>query len=323
MSTAKIVTIICWVVVAIVLVGLVFWVLTGSLFGIATGFRITNPVFNIGSFDNLTGPFNEVGAYTVTAEGVRSIDVQWVAGSVSVTPYDGNVIKITEHARRTLKDEEKLAYDVDGSGKLVVQYTKPGIRINMLTKTLELLVPQSIAKELNSLNVNATSADLKISDFSAKSFSIHETSGESVVSNIKSDNADVHSVSGEIMLTVMTANQLSLGTVSGEIKLQGVTADALKANTTSGEQLLGGTFKSVDASSVSGEIRVTSSVNPGSMTCNTTSGSITVSIPGSSDLSVSYHTTSGHFNSDIPVRTGGSAAYRFNTVSGSIWLKAA
>jgi DUF4097 and DUF4098 domain-containing protein YvlB len=323
MSTTKLVTMICWIVVAVVMIGLVIWFLTGSLFGIRTGFKINTPVFNIGSFDNLTGPYNEVGSYTVTAESVKSIDVKWVSGAVSVTPYDGDVIKITEYARRSLKDEEKLTYDVDGSGKLVVQYTKPGINMNMVTKKVELLVPKSIANELNQLNVNAVSADLKISDFSVKSFGINETSGESVVSNIKSDNAEVHSVSGEITLTNMTASRLTLGAVSGEIKLDGVTADFVKANTTSGEQFLGGAFKSVDASSVSGEIFVTSSVTPGSMNCGSTSGSITVTIPSGSDLSVSYHTTSGHFHSSIPVKTGGSADYRFSSVSGDIWLKAA
>ena len=276
MSTAKIVTIICWVIVAIVLVGLVFWVLTGSLFGISTGFRVTGPVFNIGSFDNMTGPFNEVGSYTVTAESVRGIDVRWVSGSVSVTPYDGDVIKITETARRTLKDEEKLSFDVDGSGKLVVQYTKPGIRMNMVTKKLELLVPKSVANELSQLNVNATSADLKISDFSVKSFGIQETSGTSVrLQHQIGEMPDVHSVSGEIMLTNVTTAQLSLGTVSGEIKLQGVTADAIESQYDLRRAAPGRRVQvRRRLQRVRRNPRHQQRQTPAGMNCNTTSGSI-------------------------------------------------
>ena len=322
MSTTKLVTIICWVVVAVVLVGLAVWFLTGSLFGISTGFKLNLPTFHIGSFDNLTGPYSEAGTYTVDAGGIRSIDLGWVSGEVSVTPYDGSDIKITEYARRELGDNEKLVYNVSGD-TLVIQYSKPNVSINMASKKIELLVPKSIANEMELLKVSATSADLHISDFSVDTLEIHETSGESYISNIKADASDIHSVSGEIQITDLTTKQLTLGTVSGDIALSGVNADALQANSTSGEQELSGAFKTVDAGSVSGEISIASSVNPDSMKCGTTSGSITVSIPGGSNLTVSYSTTSGRFNSDIPVMTGGSAAYRFTSVSGDIWLKAA
>jgi DUF4097 and DUF4098 domain-containing protein YvlB len=323
MSTTKLVTLICWIVVAVVLVGLVIWFLTGSLFGISTGFKINAPVFHIGGgFDNLTGPYNEAGSYTVETEGLRSVDLNWVAGEVTVTPYDGSDIKITEYARRALKDDEKLVYTVSGD-TLEIQYCRPGMTFNMVTKKIELLVPQSIAKEMNLLKVSATSADLHISDFSVNTLEINETSGDSDIANVNADVSDIHSVSGEILVTGLRSSQLTLGTVSGDIALSGVDADTLQANTTSGEQELSGAFRTVDAGSVSGEIEVRSTVNPGSMKCGTTSGSITVIIPGGSDLTVSYSTTSGKFNSDIPVMTGGSAAYRFTSVSGDIWLKAA
>ena len=322
MSTAKIVTVICWVVVAIVMIGLVIWFLTGSLFGISTGFKLPTSGINIGALDNLTGPFSEAGSYTVPAEGIRSIDVSWTSGEASIAPYDGSVVKITEFARRELQDREKLVLGTSGD-RLEVRYSQPGISVNMATKRLEILVPRTIAGSLNAIAVESASAGLKISDFSAKTVSIHETSGTSNITNVRADSVEVRSVSGAINLRNVTASQLSAGTVSGEIELDGVAADTLKANTTSGEQALSGTFKSVTASSVSGEIRVRSSVNPDSMKCDTTSGGITVSIPGSSDLSVSYNTTSGKFHSSIPVRTGGASSYRFSSVSGDIWLKAA
>lgn len=322
MKTAKIVSIVCWMVTALILIGLVLWFLFGNLLGFRTGLNVNNPFGNI-SIDNVSGPFNVVGSYTVPIDGVDSIDVNWVAGEVSITPYSGDVIKLTEYARRDLKDNEKLVYSVN-SGTLDVKYLSSTITINMMTtKKLELLVPEALANKLNELNVSATSADLNVSDFQTKSFEVHETSGDSDIANIKADSAYVHSVSGTINITAMTTSELDMATVSGEIILSEVTANTLLTHTTSGGQRLGGTFKDIDAGSISGEITISSSVNPDRINCGTTSGGIVVTIPGSSDLSVSYSTVSGKFSSDIPVRTGGLAAYNFSSVSGSIHLKAA
>ncbi|SHH64317.1 Putative adhesin [Sporobacter termitidis DSM 10068] len=322
MSTTKLATVICWIVVAIVVLGLAVWLLTGSLFGINTGFKINAPAFSIGGFDNLAGPFNEAGSYQVPADGVDSIDVDWVSGAVTITPYDGDSIKLTEYARRELKDNEKLVYETSG-GKLQVRYVSPGLTINMITKKLELLVPESLADKLNLLSIGTTSAELKVSDFEVKSFEVDETSGSAEISNIKANTADVHSGSGEVSITNLTASELYASTVSGRMKFDAVTADTLQTKTTSGSQQLGGTFKSVDASSVSGEVSVTSGVNPDKVTIGTTSGGITLAIPGGDGVTVSYDTTSGRFNSDISVRTGGNANYRFTSVSGDIRLKAA
>jgi len=308
-------------VTALILIGLVIWLVSGSLFGLKSGFHISNPFSSI-SIDNLTGPYNAVGTYTVPADGIDSIDVSWVAGEVTITPYSGDVIKLTEYARRDLKDNEKLVFDTSG-GKLEVKYVAPSLRINMATKKLEMLVPEALAKKLSQLNVNATSAALKISGFEVKSFDVHETSGDSDISGIKTDSADIHSVSGTINITGLTAAELTLGSTSGELNLSGVTADAVTADTVSGAQLFSGTFKDVDAGSVSGEISVISTVNPDKIDCGTVSGGITVTIPGGTDLTVSYKTTSGRFTSDLPVKTGDSANYTFSSVSGSIHLKAA
>lgn len=309
---------VCWIVVAIVLVLLAVWFLTGSLFGLKTGL----PTFSIGSFDNLTGPYNEAGSYTVTAEGVDSLTVTWVAGEASITPYDGDVVKITEFARRDLKENEKLVYTVNGS-KLDIRYSKTGFTINTVSKKLELLVPRALAAKLDTLEVSATSADVKISDFSAKTFSVHETSGTTAIANVKARAAAVNSVSGEIGITGLTTDQLTLGTVSGGITLTGVTSGSVKSGTTSGNQLFNGSFSSLEMSTVSGEMTAASSVMPEKITASSTSGTIVMTLPKADSMAVTYSTTSGKFTSDIPVKNSGGAPYKFSTVSGDIHVKAA
>jgi hypothetical protein len=322
MSKAKIVTLVCWLLTAVILIALCVWFLTGRLFNIGNSFHIGNPFSGV-NISTLTGSFNEVGSYTFPAEGIDSLDIDWTAGTVSVTPYDGSDIKVTEYAQRDLDDREKLVTKVSG-GTLEVDYVSPGLSINMVTKKLEILVPQSLAAQLDTLAVDATSADVSISDFTVASLDIDETSGEAMLKNIDAATADIGSVSGTIDIAGFSAAGLTMETTSGEMKLTDASVDDMKTNSVSGGHMLNGTFKNVDAGSVSGEIQIGSTVDPDKLNCESTSGSITVTLPGSSDLSVNYSTVSGRFNSEIAVKTsGGAADYTFSTVSGDITLKAA
>ncbi|UOO38446.1 DUF4097 family beta strand repeat protein [Oscillospiraceae bacterium CM] len=319
MNRRKIITIICWLITAAVLTGLAIWFVTGNLFGIGTGFKFD---FSIGGIEELSGPYSEAGTYTVPTGGVDSLNVSWTAGVVVIKPYDGTDIKLTEYAKRAIKDSEKLTYTINGT-TLEVQYNAPGPVVNLPTKKLELFVPSSLADKINYLTVSATSAELEMESLTAATLKITETSGNTVVHDLNAGSAEIRSVSGEIAVTSMTTSALTLNTVSGDMRLDSVTAGALSATTTSGNGQLSGSFQSVETHSVSGDMTVFSSVNPATVSCASTSGEITVKIPAGADLTVSYDSTSGDFSSDIPVRTSDNAPYTFKTVSGDIRLKAA
>ena len=319
MNGTRIITIVCWLVVAIVLIGLAIWFITGNLFGFRTGINFHMPIFNIGSVEDLSGPFNEAGTYTIE-DDVDSIHVDWVAGEVRVTPYDGSEIIITEYARRSLRDNEKLSYDVSG-GTLKIRYVDTAFSFTMLTKKIEILVPESLAKEMNALYVGSTSADMTINGFSTETLEITETSGTANISDIRAEHASAHSVSGEINITSLNTSRLTVGSVSGGIRFTDVTANTVESGTTSGDQHFEGTFKSVDADSVSGGITIVSTVDPESISCDTTSGDIRLTIPGKDDIVVSYSTVSGDFSSQVPVITGGGQeTYNFHTVSGDMQI---
>lgn len=321
MSKIKIITIVCWAVTAVILAGLAVALLTGNLFGIRTGFKIGAPTFNIGGFGNMTGTFNKVGSYSVPADGVDSVDIDWADGSISVVPGDGSAILFDEYARRELKDSEKLTYTVSG-GTLKIGYTGPRVTISVPTKQLEVQLPAQLAQNLGRLKINSASADLTAKGLNARTLTVQQTSGRTILSDIGAGSASVNTVSGETALTDFNATSLTAGSVSGAITLSGVTADTLGANTTSGSLRIGGTFKDIRAETVSGTIELSDTVDPGTIKCTSTSGTITASLPGSTNPTVSYSTVSGRFRSDIPVRTaGGNAPYRFSTVSGDIYLK--
>ncbi|NLA87862.1 MAG: DUF4097 domain-containing protein [Clostridiales bacterium] len=322
MKTAKIISIICWLVTALILIGLVIWFLSGNLFGFRTGLKINMPSFHVGSFENLTGSFNAVSTYEAKVGDVDSLDIDWVSGTATLTPYDGDVVKIIEYAQRELADNEKFVCSVSG-GTLEVKYHTPGWHTRSITKKLEVFVPMTLADKLDVLDLDATSAEVSISGFKTKTVFVKTVSGTADLSDISADTMDVSSISGTIKIKILTAAKLTTGSVSGKIELTGVTADNLKSGTTSGGQEFEGTFKDVETSSVSGEIYITGSVDPDRIFYHTTSGGITVTIPGSTDPVVSYSTVSGRYSSDIPLRIGNSGTYRFESVSGDIRLKAA
>ena len=60
------VTMICWAITAIVLIGLIVWILTGSLFGIQTNFDLSQSL----RIETFFGPYQEVGKYEVSSENI-------------------------------------------------------------------------------------------------------------------------------------------------------------------------------------------------------------------------------------------------------------
>jgi HSP20 family molecular chaperone IbpA len=343
MNKTKIITLVCWVIVAAVLVGLAIWLATGNLFGINTNFSLGSMNMKL-SLKGLTEPYKVVGTYEIPAKDISAVDISWTAGAVTVTPYDGDSIKLTEYARRDLEENEKLTYEMKGS-TLNVRYDDGSIHVgvNILTKKLEILIPDQLASGLTAFELNATSASIDVSGVTADDLNVHSTSGSvnlsaitAVTSSIGStsggvdisdfntETASISTTSGSIKVQALQADSLKLGSLSGGIRLKDVTADAVKASSTSGSLHLSGTFKNIEAGSTSGSISLTDTVNPDTVKCTTTSGSIEAALPGDADMTVAYSTTSGRFRSDLPVRTvSGDAPYVFRSTSGSITLKAA
>ena len=313
MNGTQKITIICWAVAAILLVVLAVWIiLRGQVSGWWKGIR----------FDNPTQPYALAGSYEAESGGITNISVQWTAGEVVMSAYDGDTIVVNEYARRTLEDGEKLSME-QKNGTLEIEYTKAAlISYGMFSKKLEIFIPRPLAAELGRLELKGTSAALKASGLGVDEFSVHTTSGECELSDLKADEAEFISTSGAIHVARVTANELKINVVSGEVKLSEVEVGSLISNSTSGMQDFSGRFENMEVKSVSGEINIADSINPVKLVCGTTSGAIEAAIPGGSDLAVSYATTSGKFTSEIPVTNAGdSAPYRFSSVSGSIKLK--
>jgi len=360
MKAVKIITIVCWLVVAAVLLGLAGWFLTGTVFG-ARSERWNNVMpfsFRIGGFEALTGPYQPVGVYNIGANDLNSIRIDWIAGSITVKPYDGDQIKITEFAQRELRDEEKLSFDTSGDTLTIRFRERDRVNVlNMPQKRLEVLVPQGLSESLEKLAIDSTSGGVDVEGLSvvtlgAESISgsvniknivsstvkLNSTSGSVTVADTRADDIEIDSISGSVRVSGSIAPELDCETTSGGINVSGefgnaklttisgrISLDnsaqlsALKADTTSGSLELWGSFDSVRVESLSGSISVRSTAVPSSLKADSTSGSITVAIPNEGSVSVYHSTTSGRFSSDIPVVVQGRGAqFELSTLSGRI-----
>jgi len=358
MKAMKIITVVCWLIVAAVLLGFAGWFLTGTVFGARTE-RWSNimPIsFNIGGFEALTGPFDIVGSYTVEVSGLDSINVDWVAGGVTLRPHDGDDIQITEYAQRQLGDDEKLRTDISG-GTLTIRFresTRVTI-INMPTKRLEVLVPRGLSEELNKLMVETVSGSIDAERFTAQYIKLNSISGGITLSNSTAADLKVDTTSGRSNVTFVQAEDMEFDSISGSIHVSDCSARSIDCDSTSGSVHVSGEFgkaklnsisgrleldnpsplSTVDADSTSGTVNLTGSFDvvkvdtlsgsitvrsrsvPSSLKADSTSGSINIAIPNEGTVTVYHSSTSGRFSSDVPVvMQGRGAQFELTTLSG-------
>jgi len=303
MKATKIITVICWSITAIVLTGLLIFFLTGTIFGYSSDKWDFGNNFGIGfsSFtENLTGPFTVDGTYNVATNNIDTLRINWVAGNVTVTPYDGDTIKITELAQRELSDREKLGFSVSGD-TLTINFRERGSNSfrSMPRKQLEVFVPLGLAESLSKLVVETVSGDVNITGINA---SVLE--GESVSAMLR---------------IVGSYGKVKLESVSGNLSLiNNSPGSEVNANSVSGAIDLFGSFNKVIIETVSGRMLVSSEQLPVSFKSDSVSGSLTIKLPAGSSVSVNHSAVSGKLTSDLPVlMEGRGAAFTISSVSGS------
>jgi len=278
------------VITALVLSGLVTWLIFGPVFNSGEGRFGFNFNFGVGSFD-------VAETHNVPIDNVTSLSIDWTAGRVTIVPHHGNDIQITEFSQRELRDGQQLRLSVSG-GTVTVNYTESRVLRNMPSKNLEVLVPYTLAGNFDDINITTVSGRIELTGLRAQTISARSTSGRVEV-------RDTH------------ATELELRSVSGRVEVFSSSADTLSTNSTSGRLYMSGEFDTVTARSVSGRIEFISDNVPSSLSASTTSGRISVTVPSGEPVSIHHRTTTGRFTSAIPIITGGGADAQFNLSSTS------
>ena len=244
---------------------------------------------------------------TEITDVIKSLDVEWIAGSVKTKFYSGSSISVSETSPQDLREEDLLRWWVDGT-TLRIRYAKPGLRMSKNPeKTLTILLP---VLDLESAEFRTTSADLEINhliademllkttsgDISAttvtKKLTAASTSGNMEISQEKEmDSASLSSTSGNItFLHYNNAKTVSVRTTSGDIRMNLGHAETIQVESTSGTINMDGAGDYTRIHSVSGNITHYAS-EEGTVEISSNSGRVDVDSPNFKNMKIS--TTSG------------------------------
>ena len=288
-KNSVIVRIILWTLTALILLGVLLWGLE-----LLPGLSIRGLSFGGWDFHYKDSAQYQVGSGSVSAAGLRSLEVNWVDGSVHLEVTDGDSVVFREPDG--LDEEDQLRFQVVGD-RLIIQYSKPrwgfGFHASQPAKHLTVEIPRTLAGQLVELQVDTVSAPVTATGLTAQ-------------------DCEVDSVSGNVTFTGCSFGELEMDTVSGGLQLSG------QAN-------------SVEFDGVSGGMDLTLLQVPRKVSTDTISGSIHLTLPQDAAVSVELDSASGKLDNEFSsTKTGdiyycgqGGGTFQFDSVSGDVVIRMA
>ena len=322
MRTAGIIRIIVGLVIAVLLTAILVVLLTGNNIFARVGIddqwvdRLFNrSVYMSGGVDQDSGAVIVSEEAHVSADGIKKIKIDWVAGSINLRVGTSDEIVFSESSYRELSDRQKMRYTVSDSGVLQLHYCENLENIldwfkldaNMPAKTLTMEVPASLIGQLTNLEIDSVSAGIDLSGVYGEKTQMDTVSGEVRCSDVKANEIDISTTSGAIVCENSSAQKLEIDNVSGSIRVEGE-------------------YSRINVDTVSGTTNLSLANNPESIEVDGVSGSVTVALPADASFTARLDTVSGKIScafpgtigSDMVVVGGGEASYRFNSVSGGV-----
>ena len=212
MSKERKVTLICYIISAVALIGLAVWAIIGGI-----------PFMQFGSLSHET-------VHIISDESINSIDIDWTSGRVTIDVHDGYDIILTEFSRRELRERDQLNYTVSND-KLTVNFSNGGRWRGMRTKRLEILVPDTFYRQIN---IETVSGRIVADNIAADNINLRTVSGRIEAQDIAADTINTHTTSGRHELSGKF-NNINSNSVSGRIEIDTDNSpDSIEANTTSG-----------------------------------------------------------------------------------------
>lgn len=245
---------------------IVLIILLGALLIGVAGFGTCSPFHvNFGS-SNLS----QLGEARIDQNEIQNIDIDWAAGSVDISVYDGKEVLVTESSTGNISKSQQMRWQVSGD-TLKIDYGAsfscgfPG------TKHLEIKVPKSLAQNMGTLDIDGASGDYHIKSIECESFKMTIASG-------KVDATDM--VIGDLKVDVASGYALIEGEVSGELKTD----------------------------VASGNINVVcEKIMPSSIDSDMASGTVVVSLPENEGFTAKIGKLSGHFESEFATAQNGES----------------
>jgi len=210
-------------------------------------------------------PEAEVTGYGVAldAASIRNMEIEWAAGSIGIQPMEITEIRISE--KGVNQDAHPMVWNVR-NGQLNIQYSKNtdhsfGIGLLLEEHCKELVIQVPMGWQCDSLEIDAASASLEVSD--------------------------------------LTIREMEFDGASGTCIFDNCTVEKLDVDTASGDVLFKGSLQQMDCDAASANIVLELTDVPRSLNLDTASGDLDVVLPSYAGFTVTMDTMSGSFESDF------------------------
>lgn len=213
-------------------------------------------ILNFGFFNSYT--FNDDGYSAGNAElddDIKSINVDWIEGSVKFSVSNGKTLNIYEEESQTIEDDYKLRYKIKDGNTLDIKYVKNNTTINRLYKNLVIEIPKDLADKMEKVYVSTASAETYASDLVVKEFEVDTASGDVSGANLSVNTLSVDGASSNISFTDTQTQQIECSLASGDLKYDGK-VDNVSFSSASGDLFANilNTPKKINAETASGDV---------------------------------------------------------------------
>ena len=242
------------------------------------------PIVTAGS-----GEHHEEHHATPDTEPVTHIEIQWVAGSVTIQRGNTDRIQFSESGK--FDTDEAMVYRQDGK-KLIIEYQERDVYFGIYStpeKDLTITVPQDW--EGISISLDTASAKLRMQDITVREVELDSASGGAVFEDCTIEELDIDTASGDVEFT--------------------------------------GTLETLECDAASARIHAVFHDIPRSLDVDTMSGNVDITLPQSCGFTAEIETLSGDFHSDFEcsqrddcyISGDGSCHINLSAMSGDVHIR--
>lgn len=258
-----------------------------------------NNIFTINSRNLKSKTMDEVKIHNLNE--IKSISAASNFVDIKFIPQNRNDVRVHYHGDvvanviPTLKVEKNLD---DLSIKLENPKTN-SYTVSQSNLVLEIYVPNTFN---GNYNVATASGEIEINNLEGIDFNITSNSGDIDIENIKGKTLALATSSGEIELDGLNfSDEVNLTSSSGDIDMDNLNSPILKTGTSSGNIKIGNFLGDSTITSNSGDIILDFKKTSGNIDIATSSGNIIFKLSNNVNYEIDGITSSGIFESDIPM----------------------
>lgn len=290
--------------------------------------------------------------YEVETKNINALSVNWAAGRVEIVPWAGEVIQIAEAANKEeIEEQDALRWRVDENGCLIIEdgLSRKGITVNPLTKSLQVMVPEELAANWQTVHVSSSSAPVIMSGMTTVKLDVSTASGDVKLTELTAETVSLTASSGDIAFTgdydrlqVSTASgdvrveslgsprETEIDTSSGRIEVVGDLGELSLESTSGNITATAVIARDVDVNSTSGKVKLELLHCPGELDVETTSGNVELTLPEDSGFRLEFDHASGDMDKcDFPlsrdkglyIAGDGRADFSVDTTSGDLTIR--